>query len=131
MVKKIRQGRNTKADKFVSHFNEPIAKYSVQQALWDVIQYHQTCSFMYGLRKALEEGEKPAISSQIAKVESRIEKMTIKKDLRRDKVITDNAGKTNSDVLDYKDDPTFKLYEAEIKAAETRLNGLNTLEVSK
>ncbi len=140
VVKKIREGREAKAAIFVTHFKDEIEKYPVQQALWDVIKYHQTCAFMYGLRKALEEGEKPAIGNQIAKVENRIKRMTIEYDLRLDKqtekyrkdnVIPSTTALTTANKKEIAKDTALQLYDAEIKAAQTRLNGLNTLETSE
>jgi len=123
VVKKIREARNAKADKFITHFNDPIKDYSVQQALWDVTRYHQTCSFMYGLRKALEEGEKLSVINQIARLEKRVEQLTDKKDARE----TERTGKKDKDgnLLDPTQDTTYKLYDKEIKAAQTKLQGLN------
>ncbi|MDX8391090.1 MAG: hypothetical protein R8K53_00730 [Mariprofundaceae bacterium] len=129
VVKKIREGRETKASAFVSHFNDPIKDYSVQQALWDVTRYHQTCSFMYGLRKALEEGEKLAVINQISRLEKRIEQLTAKKDARE----LERTGKKdeNDKVLDPKQDTTYKLYDAQINAAGEKLKGLNTLKTAE
>lgn len=53
---KIVQRRNELALGLYNKFSEPIDKYSAEAALRDLVEFHYSCSFMEGLRLALEEG---------------------------------------------------------------------------
>ncbi len=47
-------------------------EYTLPTALADVVQYHNTCSFMYGLNKALQEGIQDTTEADIAKLTRRL-----------------------------------------------------------
>lgn len=66
---KIRQAREQKSLDILHHFNDSIATYPVMLALSDVVKYHYTCSFMYGLEKALDEGVQSSLESKKVKLE--------------------------------------------------------------
>jgi hypothetical protein len=54
--KKISQLREAKAKELYAGFAKPIDQYGANLAIHDVIAFHYHCSFMEGLRLALEEG---------------------------------------------------------------------------
>ncbi len=56
VAKKIRMLREENRKQIVSQFKKSASEYSVHEALLDVVAYHQSCSFMHGLQRALEEG---------------------------------------------------------------------------
>ena len=56
VVKKIRMLREENRKQIVLRFKEGVPNYSIHEAILDVVAYHQSCSFMHGLQRALEEG---------------------------------------------------------------------------
>lgn len=54
--KKIMQSRDTRARAIYGSFNKTANEFSADQALREVVTFHYSCSFMDGLRLALEEG---------------------------------------------------------------------------
>ncbi|MFM5393161.1 hypothetical protein ACEUAB_03235 [Aeromonas veronii] len=54
--KKIVEQRQAKAEKIVAKMQKSVTDYSFEQATFDVMDFHSSCSFMEGLRLALEEG---------------------------------------------------------------------------
>jgi len=56
VVKKIRMLREDSRKQIVSRFKKGVSDYSIHEAILDVVAYHQSCSFMQGLQRALEEG---------------------------------------------------------------------------
>ncbi len=67
---KIRQARDDKAAALIpANLNKEIADYSMLAATRDVITYHYTCSFMFGLEKALNEGIQPTLDSRKSRLE--------------------------------------------------------------
>lgn len=68
--KKIREAREQKAQNLLpGSLDRSVNDYTVNMALHDVLSYHYTCSFMYGLEKALEEGSQSGLDAQRAKLE--------------------------------------------------------------
>lgn len=68
--KKIREAREQKAQNLLpGSLDRSVNDYTVNMALRDVLSYHYTCSFMYGLEKALEEGSQSGLDAQRAKLE--------------------------------------------------------------
>jgi hypothetical protein len=67
---KIREARTTKSAAIVpANFKQSIDDYPMLVATRDVINYHYTCSFMFGLEKALNEGTQPTLESRKPKLE--------------------------------------------------------------
>jgi hypothetical protein len=52
-----------------SRASATIDEYPMMAALRDVVKFHYTCSFMYGLEKALEEGMQTTVESKRVKLE--------------------------------------------------------------
>lgn len=67
---KIREARDAKAQALLpSKLKESINDYPMLMALHDVISYHYTCSFMFGLEKALKEGIQSTADSRRIRLE--------------------------------------------------------------
>jgi len=70
--KKIVEGRDSKADAIYLSLKQPISAYSMHDALRDVFALHNTCSFMNGLQKALEEGTQGSNAQRIVRLRSNL-----------------------------------------------------------
>jgi myosin heavy subunit len=57
--------------------------YPVNFALADIIKYHQCCSFMLGLQKALEEGTQTAVGQDKPSLEQKLKSLALEKDSRK------------------------------------------------
>lgn len=55
---KIREAKTEQRKEILKKIKTDISHYTMDESLLDAIEYHQTCSFMFGLEKALEEGTK-------------------------------------------------------------------------
>lgn len=53
---KIEESRATKGKALLLRKKESYKDYRIEDALYDIIDYHESCSFYYGLQKALKEG---------------------------------------------------------------------------
>lgn len=83
--KKIVEMRDTRMTQIYSMLSLPLDKYTVQEALRDVVALHSSCSFIDGLQKALDEGAQGTSAQKItrlkmnlASVESQYERSTDK-----------------------------------------------------
>lgn len=66
---KIRQARTEKAAQLDTHYRDSLTDYPLMQALSDMVSYHYTCSLVYGLEKALEEGQTSSVEIKRSKLE--------------------------------------------------------------
>ena len=67
---KIREVRDAKAMAIIpGKLKEPINDYPMLMAIHEIISYHYTCSFMFGLEKALKEGIQSTADSRRVKLE--------------------------------------------------------------
>ena len=78
---------------------------------------------MYGLQKAIEEGEQPAVKNQIAKLEEKLIKLSDKKDAREKSLKNDS--KTDEQITG---DPTVQTYNELIGQVKNNLLALTSLE---
>lgn len=102
VTKKIREARSTKAAAMIpGNFKKPMDDYPMVAALHDVMDYHYTCSFMFGLEKALEEGTQSGTDAKAARLELEKRSLELSIDSRRatlkgqkmtDKQIEDDPG---------------------------------------
>lgn len=70
VTKKIREARAAKAVSIIpGNFAKPMGEYPMVLAVHDVMDYHYSCSFMYGLEKALEEGSQSGFEAKTARLE--------------------------------------------------------------
>jgi len=67
--KKIGEGRKSAKGAFADSQTKSVGEYPLNAAMFDVLQYHHTCSFFYGLEKALEEGAQTSADLQKTKLE--------------------------------------------------------------
>lgn len=69
VTKKISEARtNTKAS-ISAKFSADINTYPMLSSVNDILGYHETCAFMYGLQKALDEGVQPNLETKKVKLE--------------------------------------------------------------
>ncbi len=69
VTKKIGEARTNSKATISAKFSSDIDTYSVLSSVNDIIGYHETCAFMYGLQKALDEGAQPNPESKKIKLE--------------------------------------------------------------
>ncbi len=109
IIKKINEirlnERNAIMTKYEANKGGKYEDYPLNFALADIIKYHQTCSFMLGLQKALEEGTQPATGQDRASLEQKLKVLVLEKDnriseLRHQKpTITDEEIKKDSYII--------------------------------
>jgi len=87
IIKKINEIRlNERREimaKYDTNKNAAYEDYPVNFALADIIKYHQSCSFMVGLQKALEEGTQTAPGQDRASLEQKLKALVLEKDIRK------------------------------------------------
>ena len=66
--KKIVETRDSKQTAIATSLKLPIDQYGMHAALRDVVAYHQSCSFMNGLQKALDEGTQGTTAQRIIRL---------------------------------------------------------------
>lgn len=69
VTKKIGEARTNLKATISAKFSSNIDTYSVLSSVNDIIGYHETCAFMFGLQKALDEGAQPNPESKKIKLE--------------------------------------------------------------
>lgn len=92
--KKIGEGRKSAKGAFTDSQTKSVDEYPLNAAMFDVLQYHHTCSFFYGLEKALEEGAQTSADLQKTKLERERSELVAYMSNRR---ILDKAQGTSSD----------------------------------
>ena len=74
--KKIRESRELRRNAILNHLrNDALDAYPVNQAISDVLDYHNTCSFMYGLERAIEEGSTSGAEHRRQALESELRRL--------------------------------------------------------
>lgn len=92
--KKIVEQRQAKAEKILGKMNDPVDKYTFEQATFDVMDFHSSCSFMEGLRLALEEGTNGAEYKRIAEQRSlRVDIEQVNQDIKSNSSDTEYVDK--------------------------------------
>ncbi|NJD66327.1 MAG: hypothetical protein FIB00_14005 [Chloroflexi bacterium] len=71
--KKITQVREARARELYAAFAKPMDSYVANMAIHDVISFHYGCSFMEGLRLALEEGTQETPRQKAARLRSTLQ----------------------------------------------------------
>lgn len=69
VTKKISESRSNLRTELNAKFPLDTGTYTPLQSIGDVLAYHQTCSFMYGLQKALDEGTQPSAETRRIRLE--------------------------------------------------------------
>ncbi len=86
ITKKIREARTQKGAAMIpGNFAKGMDEYPMAMAFRDVVDYHGTCSFMYGLEKALDEGSQANLETKKAKLEQDKQNLELYIDNRRNK----------------------------------------------
>ena len=81
--KKIREGRLEQRNFMIKRMHEEsIVDYTMNEAISNVVHYHGTCTFMYGLEKALEEGNQNGTEQKKLALERQLQKLKFEKKLR-------------------------------------------------
>ncbi|HZW26708.1 MAG TPA: hypothetical protein VFF26_14615 [Gallionella sp.] len=76
---KIEEARATKGKALLLHKKEPYDNYRIEDALYDIIDYHESCSFYSGLQKALKEGTQVTPEAKRAQLE--IQRQTLEQQI--------------------------------------------------
>ena len=116
IVKKINESRQASRknifQKYETNKNEDYEKYPVNIALLDVIEYHQTCSFMSGLQKALYEGIQNTKERDMGFLEQKRTLLTLQYDARI---------KELKDSKNINEDPTAKGLKSQIESINEQI----------
>lgn len=83
--KKIVEMRETKLTHIYDMLKQPLDKYTVQEALRDVVEMHSTCSFIDGLQKALDEGTQGTAAQKITRLKMSLMSVQAQYDMTADK----------------------------------------------
>lgn len=119
VTKKIREARDTKAAAIIpGNFAKTINAYPMLMGIYDVIGYHYTCSFMFGLEKALEEGTQSTIDSKKAKLEQDKQMLELYLDNRKRVLKAASPGLADAEI---NKDPGIAGANSRIAALEERL----------
>ena len=82
VTKKIDESRQAKLGIIKENLKKGISDYSLSSAVFDVLEYHQDCSFMEGLQKALDEGTQDKSALDAAKLSQSITAVKLQMDQR-------------------------------------------------
>lgn len=120
VVKKINESRAKERkdiiDKYEKNRAQDYEKYPVSIALLDIIKYHQTCSFMFGLQKALEEGTQKTQEPDTASLEQKLKLLVLERDNRIRELKAQNVKDE-----DIKNDKYIKSLEDQIDAIAKKI----------
>lgn len=112
---KIREARDAKAAAIIpGNLAEPIDSYPILMVMHDVVGYHYTCSFMFGLEKALKEGIQPTLDSRKVKLEQERQLLAIQ-------LITKTTGLKKAKKTDAEIDK-----DIDIKGLRDRITAIDT-----
>ena len=129
IVKKINESRQASRrnilQKYEAYRSGDYKKYPVNIALLDVIEYHQTCSFMFGLQKALDEGVQNTKERDIGFLEQKRYLLAIQYDARR--MVLKNQSATAEEISS---DPLSKGLKSQIEALNDQIAQLQKQDTS-
>jgi hypothetical protein len=116
---KIRDAREAKGKTMIpGNFDKGMDNYPMILAFRDLINYHQTCSFMYGLEKVLAEGTQTNPDTKKAKLEQEKQALELYIDNR------DHTFRDEGRVAAIAADEGLKGAKARVKAIEEQLLAL-------
>ncbi len=107
---KIVQSRQSDAQAIWTHFSKEVKDYPAAQGIYDVSVFHARCSFMDGLRLALQEGSQPASEQRLARL--KLELNDIERNLK---------------LADRNDKPAVKHWEARRDKVEAAIDQILNL----
>jgi hypothetical protein len=127
--KKIREGRLEQRNAMIKRMrSDNITDYTMNEALLNVLEYHNTCSFMYGLEKALEDGNQNGTELKKLALERQLQKLNLEKKLRENEL--EVLKKTDSSLIKA-DDADLKGLNLRVKALHDALQALETPALPK
>ena len=91
VTSKIRQIRVEKSAQLDKYYEDDMTDYPMMRAISDVVAYHYSCSFVYGLEKALEEGQTSTSEIKRNKLELERGQLQNALDVRISRVTVENA----------------------------------------
>jgi hypothetical protein len=120
--KKIREGRLEQRNSMIKRMREnTITDYTMNEAVSNVMEYHNTCTFMFGLEKALEEGNQNGTELKKIAMERQLQKLTMEQRLLQ----TEYGG----DKTKYQVDTGWKSMDSRIKALHEAIQALEVPSV--
>lgn len=118
--KKIREGRIEQRNTIVKHMREDtIEIYTMNEAISNVMEYHNTCSFMYGMEKTLEEGNQNGTELKKLALERQLNKLELEKKLREAELRQEKDKTCIDDVVCNGLSPRITALHQSIQALET------------
>lgn len=96
VVKNIREMRDAQLSVLQSHDNDDIAAYPVSAAMADVLKYHESCSFLLGLQRALDNSLNTQRERQITVLQARARELDLRVQARTATLL--GAGKKLADL---------------------------------
>jgi hypothetical protein len=107
-----------------------LSDYSMYQAISDVMEYHDDCSFMLGLQTALKEGTGSGVSTQYLSLKQTEQSLSSQIDLRQATIASAKPPPANLDAA-YKADNLLVGLKARLDTVETQLKALESIPSSK
>jgi hypothetical protein len=106
---KIEQSRATLGKTLINRKKEPYKDYRIEDAIYDVIDYHHACSFYKGMELALAEGTNTNPATKLALLETQAQALAQQIDVRAQALGMDaNARKTLLSGNNASGDPVLK-----------------------
>lgn len=123
VTRKIREGRVEKRNAILLRMrSDDIYQYTLNESLADVMAYHITCSFMYGLERALEEGTENGAARKRLVFERDLQKAVNEYDVRIKLFEIKDITKTT--------DPQALALKARIELLNKQLNTLDSVDAA-
>lgn len=132
---KIDDLRNAKATDIrgkLAGTQSTMSNYPMQQALLDVMEYHDDCSFMLGLEMALKEGTGSSINSKYAVLKRTEQDLGSEIDGRKQTLKTANPKLSSADLNTlYTSDSLLSGWKDRLAAVENQLKALEGLQATQ
>jgi hypothetical protein len=126
VVQKIDETRNRERDDLIKTKDKPYTEYPLNIALLDVIKYHQTCWFMFGLQKALAEGTQSPRVPDLATLEQQRQLLVLQMDQRT----RDLRAQTEWKGKDVNEDQLMKSLKKQLDVLDTLINEAMSKQLS-
>jgi hypothetical protein len=128
VTKKIKEGRTEKRIAILQRMrNDDIEQYTLNESISDVMDYHNTCSFMYGLERALEEGtENGAVRKKLV-LQREVQNLVNEYDVRT-KLLTIKGSNGATDTPPDPNDPQLSALKVRIDLLNKQINNLGATE---
>lgn len=125
---KIEQSRATLGKALLGRKSQPYGDYRIEDAIYDVIDYHHACSFYKGMELALSEGTNTNPASKLASLETKAQALAQQIDTRAVALKMDDASRKA--LLDAKGaaatgDPILKALVDQFQAVQHEIQTVN------